>query len=60
MKSGCRHGLRWSTPGGSVRASAMIGETFAPSSTPPVPGFAPWPTTISAALAIRRWCGLKP
>ena len=36
-------GERWSTPGRQLRASAMIGDTFAPSSTPPVPGFAPWP-----------------
>ena len=60
MKSGCRTGERWSTPTGSVRCSAISSETFDPSRTPPVPGLAPWPTTISIACAIFMWSGLKP
>ena len=51
MKSGWRTGERWSTPSGSRRMRATSSETLAPSSTPPVPGLAPCPTTISTASA---------
>ena len=49
-----RAGLRWSTPGGSSRAAAISAEILEPSSMPPVPGLAPWPTVSSIPSAERR------
>ena len=51
---------RWSIPFGSVRISATRSEILWPSSIPPPPGFAPWPTTTSIASALRRSSGFMP
>ena len=50
-QSGCRAGLRWSTPGGSSRAAAISGESLDPRSRPPVAGLAPCPTVSSIPSA---------
>ena len=59
-QSGWRLAERWSMPGGSVRMAATRALTFCPSSIPPPPGLAPWPTTISTASAWRRSAGSNP
>ena len=41
-KALCCAGLMQSSPGGTSRASAISIVTFAPGSTPPWPGLAPW------------------
>ena len=58
MKSGWRTGERWSTPSGRSRCRAISSDTLAPSSTPPVPGLAPWPTTISTRRRHRHVVGV--
>ena len=60
VQSGCRQALRWSIPFGRSRISATRSEIFWPSSMPPPPGLAPWPTTISIASALRRSSGFIP
>ena len=45
---------------GKVRIFATRSEIFWPSSIPPPPGLAPWPTTISIASALRIWSGSMP
>ena len=47
-------------PSGRVRIPATRWPTFWPSSMPPPPGLAPWPSTISIASAARRSSGLNP
>ncbi len=41
-------------PCGSVRISATRSEIFWPSSMPPPPGLAPWPTTTSMAVRLAQ------
>ena len=60
VQSGWRQALRWSIPFGRSRISATRSEIFWPSSMPPPPGLAPWPTTISIASALRRSSGFIP
>ena len=60
VQSGWRQALRWSMPAGSVRIPATRSEIFWPSSIPPPPGLAPWPSTTSMASALRRSVGFMP
>jgi hypothetical protein len=46
----CAGGLMTFTPTGTPRIAAISGVTFAPGSTPPMPGFAPWLSFSSTHL----------
>jgi hypothetical protein len=54
----CRDGLVTVTPTGTLRASAISGVTFAPGSTPPIPGFAPWESFSDTHLTA-SWAALS-
>ena len=61
VQSGCRHAAALVDSRQAGCASRRPGRrSSGPSSIPPPPGLAPWPSTISMASALRRSVGVHP